>query len=428
MRDNLQAMGAEQRHTFTATFERTGYKTKDVRYATYYQPTLLVNDVTDEQGKVLTDHLWFNYTLGFQKLGHLEKGDRLQFDGRITTYTKGYQGWDAELSAEHPIETDYKIERPTKIKLLGVGEERPPLPKDNWDLVQQIMADNAAFYQARDAQAATERAAREAVRLEKAKREFQKEKRREEAERAAEEAAAQAEGRTYRFALFSVTVLPQPHVNDYGDLVRPRDRTPREYSRYRIVDRIDGRVLDDNHGDGYLNGPRALRAYQKQLRQDQETRLTQAWLAKQPSDLLWDWVQVAQASEPMLTAGQLRVQMKQRVAKAIGNPLTEQASDISFDAFFRNWWRQIRDALGQIISKRRHEFLAAQPPELPTAWFQEAVAAGVQRDDRQQYVLTKMTEYISGLSLEQQVPPTDGLLRRWQKLARRATRQGRRRN
>ena len=113
MRDNLQAMGAEQRHTFTATFERTGYKTKDVRYATYYQPTLLVNDVTDEQGKVLTDHLWFNYTLGFQKLGHLEKGDRLQFDGRITTYTKGYQGWDAELSAEHPIETDYKIERPT---------------------------------------------------------------------------------------------------------------------------------------------------------------------------------------------------------------------------------------------------------------------------------------------------------------------------
>ncbi|WP_260302257.1 hypothetical protein [Schleiferilactobacillus harbinensis] len=82
----------------------------------------------------------------------MEKGDRLQFDGRITTYTKGYQGWDAELSAEHPIETDYKIERPTKIKMLGVGEERPPLPKDNWDLVQQIIEENGAFYRARAAQ------------------------------------------------------------------------------------------------------------------------------------------------------------------------------------------------------------------------------------------------------------------------------------
>ncbi|MCT2909077.1 hypothetical protein EFT87_10460 [Schleiferilactobacillus harbinensis] len=85
MRDNLQAMGAEQRHTFTATFERTGYKTTDVRYATYYQPTLLVNDVTDEQGKVLTDHLWFNYTLGFQKLGHWKRviGCNLMAESRL---------------------------------------------------------------------------------------------------------------------------------------------------------------------------------------------------------------------------------------------------------------------------------------------------------------------------------------------------------
>ncbi|MFT8411046.1 MAG: hypothetical protein ABF743_00590 [Schleiferilactobacillus perolens] len=161
MRKNFQAVGSEHRHTFTATFERTGYKTTELRSKTYYQPTILVNDVMDADGNQLTDHLWFNYTLGFQQLGHLEKGDRLQFDGRVSTYTKGYLGRDTYLSETHPVTTDYKIERPTKIKLLGVSEPREPLPKENWDLVQMIMQENAAFYRVREAQETQDRSKRE---------------------------------------------------------------------------------------------------------------------------------------------------------------------------------------------------------------------------------------------------------------------------
>ena len=52
-------------------------------------PTILLRNVTDEAGTLLTDHLWF--TCG-RWSADLAIGDNFEFDARVAEYTKGYQG------------------------------------------------------------------------------------------------------------------------------------------------------------------------------------------------------------------------------------------------------------------------------------------------------------------------------------------------
>ena len=102
------------RGTFVGTFVRkgskNGYKGPE--------PTLLLKDVKDLSGKYITDHLWFNYTKGFQKLGELKEGDVVQFDARSKAYEKGYKGYRIDVYC--PIELDYKLSHPTKIKKVSI--------------------------------------------------------------------------------------------------------------------------------------------------------------------------------------------------------------------------------------------------------------------------------------------------------------------
>lgn len=79
--------------------------------------TILLKDVKDETGKLVTDHLWFNMTKGFEN-AKLEPGDIVEFRGKVEKYTKGYQGRREDIF-EKPIESDYKLSRPTKVKNLG---------------------------------------------------------------------------------------------------------------------------------------------------------------------------------------------------------------------------------------------------------------------------------------------------------------------
>ena len=67
----------------------------------YLVKSVKVND------NLVTDHLWFNYTKVFAVLGILHEGDVVSFNTRITSYKK----------AGHQI--DYKLERPTKVKLVS---------------------------------------------------------------------------------------------------------------------------------------------------------------------------------------------------------------------------------------------------------------------------------------------------------------------
>lgn len=137
MRKKLQEMGSDQRHTFIAKYGTIGYKrTFSSIDSVHYQPTIMFKDVEFE-GETITDHLWFNYTKGFAKLQKLHDGDVVQFDGRISAYTK------------KGSKVDYDIERPTKIKLLNRKPEANTLPDpydDKYALVGYIMKTNKDFY------------------------------------------------------------------------------------------------------------------------------------------------------------------------------------------------------------------------------------------------------------------------------------------
>jgi hypothetical protein len=89
----------EERASFTGCFENYGTKPGHAKRPV----TLLLTQITDHTGTVVTDHLWFNRTKGFDALGKLRRGERLGFDARVKTYRK--RGG-----------VDYKLTRPTRIK------------------------------------------------------------------------------------------------------------------------------------------------------------------------------------------------------------------------------------------------------------------------------------------------------------------------
>lgn len=103
----------EIRGTFTGTFIRKGMKNG------YKGPleTILLGNIRNENGDILTDHLWFNMTKGFKSLGKLEEGDIIQFNARCKGYEKGYKGYRDDVYK--PIEKDFKLSHPTKIKKLN---------------------------------------------------------------------------------------------------------------------------------------------------------------------------------------------------------------------------------------------------------------------------------------------------------------------
>ena len=110
MRKKMKSISG-QRERFRATFSRTGTKKNYYRFP---ETTLLFDDVYREKnGKVITDHLWFNNTKAFQAVD-LEAGDVVEFDARVTPYEKGYQGYRQFIYK--PITRDYKLSRPTKVK------------------------------------------------------------------------------------------------------------------------------------------------------------------------------------------------------------------------------------------------------------------------------------------------------------------------
>lgn len=133
MRKQLQQLGKDERHTFTAIFDRTGFK----KGYTDYEPTLCLEHVK-LNGEEVTNHLWFNYGKSFAKLGELEQGDLIQFDARVSFYQKGYY--------LGPKSTDCKLERPTKVKLLTEKDHRNPMPTDDkLRLVGYSMKQNEDF-------------------------------------------------------------------------------------------------------------------------------------------------------------------------------------------------------------------------------------------------------------------------------------------
>lgn len=96
---------------FTGVFVRFGTKSN---WHGFPEKTVLLKDIK-LNGKEYADHLWFNYTKEFQKID-LQENDVVCFDARVKRYIKGYKGYREEMQYEHPIEEDYKLSHPTKVK------------------------------------------------------------------------------------------------------------------------------------------------------------------------------------------------------------------------------------------------------------------------------------------------------------------------
>jgi hypothetical protein len=91
----------KSRTRFTATFEKFGSR---IPFRGPRLTTLLFLDVR-KSGELVTDHLWFTMNKQFERLD-LQPGDKISFDARVKTYSKGRRG---------EFGYDYKLSNPTKI-------------------------------------------------------------------------------------------------------------------------------------------------------------------------------------------------------------------------------------------------------------------------------------------------------------------------
>ncbi len=94
-------------------------------WKSHVEETVLLADVVDAStGKTLTDHLWMTAGAWSE---WLEAGDIIEFDGRITSYVKGYFGHRQDVFV--PASTDWKVARPTKVELIArVRDVSPDTP------------------------------------------------------------------------------------------------------------------------------------------------------------------------------------------------------------------------------------------------------------------------------------------------------------
>lgn len=100
------------RKKFRAVFTRFG---KKVNYNGYTDTTILLTKIVDiETNSVMTDHHWFSYTKGFEKV-QLKEGDSIEFEARVKIYQKGYV--NRKLSINNR-QSDFKLSNPTHIQVI----------------------------------------------------------------------------------------------------------------------------------------------------------------------------------------------------------------------------------------------------------------------------------------------------------------------
>jgi len=99
------------RGTFFGEFKRMGNKPN---YHGFPEETILLVNIIDCNGKIMTKHLWFNFTKGFQKIKLIE-GCKIKFNARVKPYIKGYIN-NRDYVDER--EVDYKLSHPTKIEVM----------------------------------------------------------------------------------------------------------------------------------------------------------------------------------------------------------------------------------------------------------------------------------------------------------------------
>ena len=61
----------------------------------------------------MADHVWLNEAKALADLA-LTPGEVVEFQARVTRYTKGYRG--RREGVHKPLERDYRFERPTQVR------------------------------------------------------------------------------------------------------------------------------------------------------------------------------------------------------------------------------------------------------------------------------------------------------------------------
>eukprot|EP01083_Nonionella_stella_P045318 121763_1 len=98
----------EYRGTFIGTFKRFGGK-GGKKYT-----ILLVYIVhAEDKSNQLCDHIWLNVGKQIKELGHLNVGDKIQFNGRVKKYRKG------SIKRGIAVQYDYKLNYPSKVRLIS---------------------------------------------------------------------------------------------------------------------------------------------------------------------------------------------------------------------------------------------------------------------------------------------------------------------
>ena len=112
MRDALENIWKQKRR-LSGTFVKFGIKS-----GKHYNPrlTVLLSDISDEYGTYLCEHIWINESKDFMPL-NLSPGDRVELNGTVNMYKKGYRGErNTELAYAKPIKWDYSISEPCYVK------------------------------------------------------------------------------------------------------------------------------------------------------------------------------------------------------------------------------------------------------------------------------------------------------------------------
>jgi hypothetical protein len=101
------------RKRFSAIVERFG---KKINYSGYSEDTILLKEIKDvSTGEIVADHLWFTFSLAFQK-AKISEGLLIEFDARVKDYKKGYVNKKIGINSRR---TDFKLSHPTKIVVLA---------------------------------------------------------------------------------------------------------------------------------------------------------------------------------------------------------------------------------------------------------------------------------------------------------------------
>jgi hypothetical protein len=107
MREEIAALD-DERFTFTGEFERLGTK----RYNGQIEWTVLLLNIKNHEGQLLTDHLWFNLTKELEAiLPQVKEKTLIEFLARPKQYQKGYENMDI----------DFKLAWPTKFRVVSGG-------------------------------------------------------------------------------------------------------------------------------------------------------------------------------------------------------------------------------------------------------------------------------------------------------------------